>query len=132
MLSGTFTIRSNDLALYDAWAAEREWPAGGSGPDDDPDADGMCNWTEWLFGFDPNDPASRLKATLEYQPGALDLRINRVITRGTFEIYQSLDLAAWTWMEAIDVGSDANDVIHPLPSPDSTPAQFYRLYYTAP
>lgn len=130
--SGTFTIRSNDLALYDAWAAEREWPAGGSGPDDDPDADGMCNWTEWLFGFDPNDPASRLKATLEYQPGALDLRINRVITRGTFEIYQSLDLAAWTWMEAIDVGSDANDVIHPLPSPDSTPAQFYRLYYTAP
>ncbi len=53
-LSTTGALRvENDPGTYPGWAAVQSFPAGSGGLTQDPDADGLANAWEWLFGGTP-------------------------------------------------------------------------------
>lgn len=79
--SFTITIPSDDgpfvppvgADTYEAWLALNNWnwpPDADTGPDGDPDGDGLSNYQEWVLGMDPTDPSDAFDfgATLLVDP----------------------------------------------------------------
>jgi hypothetical protein len=126
--TASFVIMSNDLAEFDDWTAEYELTGDDAKPDSDPDGDGMSNWLEWLFGFDPTDPNSRLKAWLSYDGTQFQLMINRVISQGTFIIETSNTLIDWEEAARLDIDADEDDYEHSIDT-DLAERLFIRVRY---
>lgn len=57
--SETFTVTSADY--YDSWSEAIDWNVADSGRDDDPDADGLTNYEEFLAGTNPLNKNSALR-----------------------------------------------------------------------
>ena len=127
--SGEFVISSNDLALFDDWAASYELMGSDAEPDADPDGDGMSNWLEWLFDFDPTDPNSRLEIRIEMDDGLPGLFINRVIPEGSFTIEGSTALDGWEPITVIRVET-VQDAFHYDLNPEAEDRAFYRVRFT--
>lgn len=94
--SGTLVI-SYDREAFDDWIASFGFTGEDADPDADPDGDGMSNWLEWRFGFDPSDPSSCLRIKLERSNGSFSLVINRVIDEGRFTLKGTTSLTDGTW-----------------------------------
>jgi hypothetical protein len=125
---------SPDAEAFEAWIEGFDLMGEDAHPDADPDGDGLSNYVEWLFDFDPSDPNDTLKATLERTSEGFVLRINRVITKGTFVILESTNLVDWTTVATLEIEEKAD--AHPVSLDDwttsSDPFRFLRLRYTPP
>ena len=128
--TNTFEIVSNDLAVFTQWEADKNLSDTAAGADADPDGDGMTNWMEWRFDFNPKDPESRLKMELVRNEGGWALQINRVITQGALKISRSTDLLHWSDPETIVIPQRQDNFTKPLSTSGDTPPSFYRLWYT--
>lgn len=61
---GPYTVLVDGAAAdFDAWADAIDWDGAASGRDDDPDADGLTNFEEFLAGTNPLNANSVLKVT---------------------------------------------------------------------
>ncbi|MFM2221542.1 MAG: hypothetical protein RLZZ553_1290 [Verrucomicrobiota bacterium] len=97
----------------------------------DPDHDGQSNWVEYQFGFQPQNPDSRLKNELREENGSLILTINRVLTKGIFTIQTSDNLSEiWENMMTLEIEADADH--HSISLPKNGAKRFYRIHYQAP
>ncbi len=135
--TGTLIITEGvnpDAKAYEAWIEGFDLVGEDAHPDADPDGDGLSNYVEWLFDFDPSDPNDTLKATLERTPESFVLRINRVITAGTFELLDSSDLVDWEILVTLEIeaAADAYDVDRSDWKNNDDPSRFLRLRYTPP
>jgi hypothetical protein len=125
---------------YQAWVeanfTEEQQLAGLADPDADPDGDGLANRFEFLLGFDPNDPASRLETRLGHAgDGTLLLIINRVVGGVVFNVETSTSLEAGDWqvIHSIETGENTamlENVDVPLPAGDAR--RFYRVNLALP
>lgn len=91
-----------------------------SGANTDPDGDAWSNESEWISGTSPNDPASRLNATITSN----DISFHRVTGR-VYRIEVSTDLAsAWTTHSQVPSGSGRISI--PI-TPGGNSRVFYRI-----
>lgn len=115
--TGSFSILAAvnaEREAFDAWIAECGLTGEDAEPDADPDGDGMSNWMEWLFGFDPTDPDSVWRVSILLDENGMTLHINRVITRGTITVEASGDLLNWPISLPLTVEADEDDYLFPL------------------
>ncbi|MCW1923751.1 Ig-like domain-containing protein [Luteolibacter arcticus] len=116
---------------YPAWAAGHGLTGDDALPAADPDDDGVANREEMLLGFDPVDPMSRLEMMLVTMDEAtVTLKLNRVITGGTFSLETSEGLLAPWASTPIPVAADADDFEFQAPRSGGT--QFFRAVFQAP
>ncbi len=57
--------------------------------DADPNENGMSNFLEWRFGFDPFAPHPGLRASIREMTEGFELTINRVISEGVFTLLEA-------------------------------------------
>ena len=120
---------SNDP--YPAWAASHGLSGADALPTADPDGDAVANREEMLLGFDPVDPMSRLRLSVVAMDGAtVTLRLNRVVTGGTFSLESSATLQAPWASTPITVPAEADDFEFLAPRSGST--RFFRAVFQAP
>ena len=117
---------------YALWAETAGLTGDDADPDADPDSDGMSNRLEYLLGYDPLDPASKLRMSLDGTPGDLSVVISRVVPGGVFTIESATDLAGpWLAHDSIHVENPADDFVVPLPVIAES-RRFFRLRLSLP
>lgn len=128
LAEGTLVI-SYDFAAYEDWIASFGVFGEEAYPDADPDGDGMNNWLEWRFGFDPKDQDSRLCIRLLRQDAKLNLIINRVSNEGVFSIeYTGVLTTGWQPFSKIRPEQTEDDFKVELPD-DSAQLLFVRVVF---
>lgn len=123
---------SDSLPPYMVWAGARFSPAqlmdpAVSGPQADPDGDGMTNAEEFSAGTDPLDAGSALR--LEVLPGSgnpLRLQFQAVSNR-TYTVLHRTDLLAAAWQRYADMPAFPSNALVEVPVPATNPAGFFRL-----
>ncbi|MBC8008976.1 MAG: right-handed parallel beta-helix repeat-containing protein [Burkholderiales bacterium] len=124
---------------YDAWRATHFTPAqldqpAVSGPDADPDGDGLNNLLEYAFDSLPLDPASALPPVVSLTPSlpqSLQLTFVRHRADLRYEVLASSDLAAAWQVIATDPGQVGAEVTVTDPV-SASPRRFLRLRIVAP
>lgn len=116
---------------YPAWAASHGLTGDDALPTADPDGDGVANREEMLLGFDPVDPSSRLTlSVVSADLSTVRLRLNRVVTSGSFSLESSGTLETpWT-ITPISVPANADDF--EFQAPRSGSVRFFRAVFQAP
>jgi hypothetical protein len=127
-------VDENSNGIPDAW--ERRYFGGLAGADDDPDRDGWNHFSEFLFGTDPREAASRPVLGLETVTGGGRLLHYRRFSGGLFdyEAQVSTNLRDWapvtggssTVRNRFD-GTGSSDVTVVLPNLDQ-PRAFFRVW----
>ena len=124
------------IELYEQWRVNHfgNWATsdGDSGPEADPDGDGLSNEAEWLLGEDPQNPETtwhiQLKTTAV---GALMLQFPRKAGVG-FEAQSTSDLRSPNW-QPVDCPENrpwfsAQDEVASIPlSANRTSSAFFRV-----
>lgn len=125
--NGTLVI-SYDMQEFNNWIAQYDLLPAEAGPDADPDSDGMPNWLEWRFGFDPADPASCLTIHVEPTDSPLQLIINRAIQEGVFDIRSTTSLTE-DWNSVTQFRPTQSETNLPVAIPADEPRQFFRVFF---
>ncbi len=129
-MDGPKTATAYFISDYEAWTRTHGLTGEDAHPDADPDGNGMPNELEFRFGFDPNDPNSRLRMSIRHSTdGDLVFTINRVIPEGTFTI-QSSPSPGGPWEDDTTIPVPAPEWNHDVTTTMSGTARFYRLKYT--
>jgi hypothetical protein len=119
-----FTDDSDHDSLPDAWEV-LSFGNAAQGPEDDFDADGSDNRTEFLLGLDPADGSSAFRSTI--QPAGAGFTLAWPTAAGlTFRVERSNSLnGTWTNLATVQTGTFTD----PNPPPDRA---FYRVVLLAP
>lgn len=109
ILAGNITIASAGTTLatiaasgnieldYDLWVQGYKLdPAGSGARDKDPDADGLSNRTEFVFGSDPTKPTAALSEWNRTENGYV-LKFLVLTAGASYEVQTRADLAAGQW-----------------------------------
>lgn len=122
------------LTTFAQWTASFAFPAGTTGPDEDPDRDGSVNLLEFFHGTHPLQAASRDPGPrLLRQGGSLKLVYRRAKSIGGFALEHrtSTTLSTWQTLSFVapvitaDLGNN-HEITVDLP-PETEPARFHRL-----
>lgn len=132
--TGTNSVITVSFATADpvpAWAAGFGLTGDEARAGADPDGDGMSNREEMLLGFDPSSAASRLVLSIEsVQAETAVLKVNRVVTIGSFTLESSGSLEGSWSGSPLPVAADAFD--HEITVSRSSGVRFYRVRYETP
>ncbi len=130
LMDGPKTVTAHFITEFEAWTRNHGLMDDDALREADPDADGMSNDLEFRFGFDPQDPNSRLKMTIRSAPGDdVELIINRVITEGTFTL-EAAPSPAGPWDDRIPVPVTAPGWNHAVTVSRTGTSGFFRLRYS--
>jgi uncharacterized repeat protein (TIGR01451 family) len=93
----------------------------------DADQDGASNFTEYLAGTDPQNPASAPRLIVTHvAPGSLELRIGTAAGRH-YRLERRSALGPGVWMGASDeLVGDGTDLVFSIPAPTAS-VEFYRV-----
>ena len=133
LIDSAKTVTANFAAIDDFadWAAGHGLEGEDADPEADPDNDGIDNWTEKHLGLLPGDSSSRLEMHLESsENNGLALRINRVVSAGTFVLRSGPAPGQWDVFETLEIPADGHD--HEIKLPRAAARRFYQLVYTPP
>ncbi|MGC4013111.1 MAG: zinc-dependent metalloprotease family protein [Luteolibacter sp.] len=129
--NSAITITFNLPDAFPAWAASYGLQGADAAKTADPDGDGLSNLQEMLLGFNPTDPQSRLILSIvSVDATNVHLRLNRVVTTGTFALQRSDTLGA-PWIETpVSVGADGYNFAIDVARGGGK--RFYRVVYREP
>lgn len=97
-------------------------------PWEDADADGVCNYVEWLHGTDPQDPKSCLSVRLARAVGARELRFVALAGKSySIQYRESLSFGSWLKLSDLEASNLTYEAQIADPLPPANTARFYRL-----
>jgi len=108
--------------LYDAYASAYEWlGVKETGPNDDPDGDGLTNFIEFAFGMDPLSPSPANFTTLSDSGSGVEIQFSPVrdTSAVTYTVEFARDLDDWGTETPFVVATPAGQAVSvPLPAGD--------------
>ena len=123
---------TDSLPPYTVWAGERFTPAqlsnpAVSGPDADPDHDGMSNYAEFIAGTNPLDAGSVMKLNLSSnRTNGLTLAFPAISNR-SYTIQSTSSLSTGVWQRLLDVPALPTNTAVQLPVNPTNSARSFRL-----
>ena len=111
---------------YEKWAADRNLPAGKSGPGDDPDGDGLDNEVEYVLGFNPLSPSAHPVWELAQDAAGTRISFEAPLPPADagYVIQAASDLATGPWVD-LDGSTGAN--LFQALDPVDAGQRYYRL-----
>ena len=111
----TISTDCDNNGMHDDWEVEA-YGSLETDPSADDDGDGLSNRAEYLFGLDPQDPASNSPIVSPLDPASGEFEYRRTTTQIeslTYRVETSPDLGNWTEQVAVEtiVSSDANSEV---------------------
>ncbi len=136
--AGSVVIRTTDTTLYviaDAVVFAADFPIDPTYtgmPWEDEDADGVCNYVEWLNGTDPDDPLSNVKVNLQSLGGFAVLHFVTMANQSyTVQYRDSLTTGHWQSLTNLNASPLTREIQITDPLPISGEMRFYRLVATS-
>lgn len=122
----TVEVDVNQNGIADSWEARYFGSPTGADRDADSDGDTLDNWSEYVAGTDPLDPASFLKIEAGILGSTVSLQLGAVSNR-TYSVQYADSLTPAHWQRLADISARATNRVETVLDSGFASPRFYRV-----